>query len=333
VARLRVTDPGGLSDTASVTISVNNTPPTPTIVSPSSLVTWAVGETIQFSGRADDQQDGSLPATGLSWTLVQHHCPVNPNDCHTHTVQTFSGLSSGSFAAPDHEYPSWLELILTATDSGGLTGTTSVRLDPKTVTLSFATVPSGLQLSVGSTTSTSPFTRTVIQGSRNTITAPLQQTVGGTTYNWQSWSDGGARSHDVVPSASGSYTATYVAAPTPADVRVTQSGQLSGSRVTITAVVANGGPGAASAVTMSDVLNSKLAYVSASPSAGTCAYASGSRTVTCALGALASGAQATVTIVTNVTGKGSAANTVTVSSSTSDPNATNNTSAINIKLR
>jgi uncharacterized repeat protein (TIGR01451 family) len=333
VARLRVTDPGGLSDTASVTISVNNTPPTPTIVSPSSLVTWAVGETIQFSGRADDQQDGSLPATGLSWTLVQHHCPVNPNDCHTHTVQTFSGLSSGSFAAPDHEYPSWLELILTATDSGGLTGTTSVRLDPKTVTLSFATVPSGLQLSVGSTTSTSPFTRRVIQGSRNTITAPLQQTVGGTTYNWQSWSDGGARSHDVVPSASGSYTATYVAAPTPADVRVTQSGQLSGSRVTITAVVANGGPGTASAVTLSDALNTKLAYVSASPSAGTCAYASGSRTVTCALGALASGAQATVTIVTNVTGKGSAANTVTVSSSTSDPNATNNTSAINIKLR
>ena len=66
---------------------------------------------------------------------MQHHCPVNPNDCHTHTVQTFSGLSSGSFAAPDHEYPSWLELILTATDSGGLTGTTSVRLDPKTVTL------------------------------------------------------------------------------------------------------------------------------------------------------------------------------------------------------
>ena len=49
-----------------------------------------------------------------------HHCPSN---CHTHAVQTFSGVASGSFAAPDHEYPSWLELRLTATDSLGLSGT------------------------------------------------------------------------------------------------------------------------------------------------------------------------------------------------------------------
>jgi hypothetical protein len=37
-------------------------------------------------------------------------------------VQTFTGVASGSFGAPDHEYPSYLELELTATDSGGLTG-------------------------------------------------------------------------------------------------------------------------------------------------------------------------------------------------------------------
>ena len=134
---------------------------------------------------------------------MQHHCPTNPNDCHTHDVQTIGGVATGSFSAPDHEYPSWLELVLTATDSGGLTGTTSVRLDPKTVALSFATTPTGLDLSVGSTTSTAPFTRTVIQGSRNTITAPAQQTVGGTTYNWQSWSDAGTRSHDIVGARDG----------------------------------------------------------------------------------------------------------------------------------
>ena len=110
--------------------------------------------------------------------------------------------------------------------------------------LSFATTPTGLDLSVGSTTSTAPFTRTVIQNSRNTITAPAQQTVGGTTYNWQSWSDAGARSHDIfAPATATTYTATYVAAQPPADVRVTQAMQLSGSQVTITAVVTNGGPG------------------------------------------------------------------------------------------
>ena len=50
------------------------------------------------------------------------HCPSN---CHPHPVQTFAGVAAGSFAAPDHEYPSYLELRLTATDSGGLTTTTS----------------------------------------------------------------------------------------------------------------------------------------------------------------------------------------------------------------
>ena len=47
------------------------------------------------------------------------HCPSN---CHSHPVQSFAGVAGGSFVAPDHEYPSYLELRLTATDSGGLTG-------------------------------------------------------------------------------------------------------------------------------------------------------------------------------------------------------------------
>jgi uncharacterized repeat protein (TIGR01451 family) len=242
-------------------------------------------------------------------------------------------VSTGFFSAPDHAYPSWLELVLTATDRGGLTGSASVRLDPKTVTLTFATVPSGLDLSVGAVTSTTPFSRTVIQGSRNTITAPLQPTLGGTTYNWQSWSDGGARSHDVFPTTSGSYTATYAAAQTPADVRVTQTAQLSASRVTITAVIANGGPGSASAVSLSDTLNSKLSYVSASSTAGSCAYASGSRTVTCSIGALASGAQGTVTIVADAAGHGNVTNTTSVSSTTPDSNLANNSAIASIKLR
>ena len=65
-------------------------------------------------------------------------------------MQDFAGVASGSFVAPDHEYPSYLELRLTATDSGGLTDTKSVRLDPKTVELSFRSDPAGLQLTVGS---------------------------------------------------------------------------------------------------------------------------------------------------------------------------------------
>ena len=73
------------------------------------------------------------------------HCPDGVN-CHVHTIQSFNGVASGSFSAPDHEYPSWLELRLTATDSQGLAATTSVILQPQTVDLTFQSQPSGLQL-------------------------------------------------------------------------------------------------------------------------------------------------------------------------------------------
>ena len=63
-------------------------------------------------------------------------------------MQDFAGVASGSFSAPDHEYPSYLELRLTATDSSALTGVASVNLDPRTVPLGFETNPAGLSLSV-----------------------------------------------------------------------------------------------------------------------------------------------------------------------------------------
>ena len=44
----------------------------------------------------------------------------NGEDCHTHALQTWAGTATGSFVAPDHEYPSYLELELTATDASGL---------------------------------------------------------------------------------------------------------------------------------------------------------------------------------------------------------------------
>jgi hypothetical protein len=125
-------------------------------------------------------------------------------------VQDFAGVANGSFVAPDHEYPSYLELKLTATDSGGLTDTTNVRLDPETVQLSFVSDPAGLKLTVGSSSGTTPLSRTVIVGSKNSISAPSPQMLGGSNYEFATWSDGGAQSHDIVaPDAAATYTATY----------------------------------------------------------------------------------------------------------------------------
>ncbi|MDP9208880.1 MAG: PQQ-dependent sugar dehydrogenase, partial [Actinomycetota bacterium] len=139
---LRVTDNLGASDTDAVTVTAGNSPPTATISSPASSLRWKVGDTISFSGGATDSQSGTLPASALSWSLVLHHCDTGGN-CHQHPVQTFDDVASGSFSAPDHEFPSYLELTLTATDPGGLSDTETVRLDPQTVDLTFQTSPAG----------------------------------------------------------------------------------------------------------------------------------------------------------------------------------------------
>jgi hypothetical protein len=204
-----VTDSHAASDTASVTVTVGNTPPTATISSPTSSLRWRVGDTISFSGGATDPQDGTVPASGLSWSLVLHHCDLGGN-CHQHPIQTFAGVAGGSFDAPDHEYPSHLELTLTATDSSGLPGTDTVRLDPQTVNLTFQTVPGGLRLEVNRTQASATFSRTAIVGSTNTITAISPQTKGSKTYIFSSWSDGGAQTHTITaPATAATYTARF----------------------------------------------------------------------------------------------------------------------------
>jgi hypothetical protein len=182
--------------------------PTPTISAPASSLTWKVGDTITFSGSATDAEDGPLSAAALTWSLIMRHCPSN---CHTHTIQTFTGISSGSFVAPDHEYPSSLEIKLTARDSSGTEGAKSVIVNPKTVNLTLSSSPSGLGLGLNGTTVTAPVTKTVIVNSQNSLNAPTPQTLGGTTYFFSSWSDGGAASHNTsAPASATTYTATFV---------------------------------------------------------------------------------------------------------------------------
>jgi PKD domain-containing protein/glucose/sorbosone dehydrogenase len=208
---LRVTDDKGATDTASATVTAGNTAPTAAIDSPSPSLTWKVGDTIKFSGHATDAQDGTLPASALSWSLIIHHC-YTPTNCHTHMLGNFTGVAKGSFSAPDHQYPCWLELQLTATDSGGLTSTTSVRLDPKTVVLTFKTLPIGvvLHLVVNEARHRTPFSVRVVIGSANTVSARSPQWFNKARYYFSKWSDGGARSHTVTaPAASTTYTATF----------------------------------------------------------------------------------------------------------------------------
>ena len=119
-------------------------------------------------------------------------------------------VASGSFPAPDHEYPAYLEIRLTATDAGNLTHQTSVSIQPQTVDLSFQTVPAGRQLSFGTFTGTAPFTRTVIVGSANSLSAG-DQMLNGTQFTFSSWSDGKPAVHTITaPATAKTYTATFL---------------------------------------------------------------------------------------------------------------------------
>ena len=205
-AELRVTDAAGATATDAVTITAGNTPPTATITSPSPGLAWSVGDTVTFQGSAVDDQDGTVPGTSLSWSLTLRHCP---SSCHNHPLQSWPDTAGSGFVTPDHEYPSHLELRLTAVDSGGLQDTQVMRLDPATVELTLRSQPVGLELALGGTTATAPFTRRVIKGSTNSISAPSPQTLGGIPRVFTSWSDGGARTHNITVNDDATLTATF----------------------------------------------------------------------------------------------------------------------------
>ncbi len=322
--RLRVTDNHGGFDISEppILIEAGNEAPTATILTPSSSLTWKAGDTIGFSGEATDPQEGPLPASALSWAIILHHCP---SACHEHTLETFDGVSSGSFAAPDHEYPAYLEIRLTATDSGLLTSTTGVNVNPQTTTLNFQSVPSGLLVASGTLTQVTPFAQTVIVNSANTIVALSPQGAYPVLWEFASWSDGGAQSHTVTAGAApATFTASFAVH---ADLSIAMSAApetiCGGLPITYTIDVANAGPSRAVAVTMVDTLPAGAALVSAGGTGWSC---SGSAVVTCTAPVLDLGAAPTITIVANApAGAGSADNSVTVGSTTSDIIGANNT--------
>jgi glucose/arabinose dehydrogenase/PKD repeat protein len=209
-ATVRVTDPDGESATDSVEIQVDNTPPRASITAPGPSFNWGVGEDIVYSGSATDPQQGSLPPSAFRWSVLINHCPGD--SCHQHIIEQPQGVTEGTFTAPDHEYPASLVFRLTVTDAGGLTATDEVKIDPRTVEVTLSAVPEaieGLELGLDGATAPSPFSSLVIEGSRHTVVAPARHTTGGETWFFDSWSNGGAATHDLVASEDLELTASY----------------------------------------------------------------------------------------------------------------------------
>ena len=212
-ARLTVSDGASSTVSSEVTIRVGS-PPTATILTPEDGHLFQAGDLVTYSGSASDPEDGTLPASAFSWTILFRH------DSHVHpSGGPFTNTKTGALQIPasGHDFQGFTryEIVLTVTDSAGLTDSTSVTVSPDKVNLSFNTVPSGLTVEIDGISRQAPFVLDDVKGFQHTINAPAQSN-GGVSYTFDAWSDGGAQSHGiVVPTTNQSYTAAFDAAAAP----------------------------------------------------------------------------------------------------------------------
>jgi len=219
VIAVRVEDDEEFVSVARVTVYPGDKPPVPTITAPPPSFLWGVGEEIKLKAKAVDAEGKEINSPlPYYWLTRMAHCPdpANPTACHTHPLQTFSGIRSPEFVAPQHDYPSYIEVVLRVSDNRDLSGTTSLKLNPRTVNLSLASDPPGIKLLAASTEAASPFSVPAIDGSEILLSAASTAVIGGKTYSFASWSDGGARAHSIhVSPAQSQYTAHYTTPEVP----------------------------------------------------------------------------------------------------------------------
>ncbi len=196
-------------------VRAGNLAPSATITAPTSAYLFNVGDVITLSATASDPEDGTLAASALSWRVLLHH------DAHTHPLLPATTGNNVTFTAPAPEdlaaaITSYLEIILTVTDSGGASTVISQNLMPRKVSLTLSSAPqpqaSGARIRVnGGAALVAGTTVTVWSGWQLPVSVSDQNRgTGGLRFS--SWSDTGARTHNyVVPNVNATLTATFTA--------------------------------------------------------------------------------------------------------------------------
>jgi glucose/arabinose dehydrogenase len=210
--RVRVSNAYGsvLSNVATLSVTTDK-PPTAQILTPVSGTTYFGGMVVNYSGSASDFEDGDLPASAFTWQVDFHH------NSHIHPfIAARTGSKKGSFTIPKRGETSsnvYYILTLKVIDSAGLTKTIVRNILPQKAKMTFVTQPAGLKISLdGQDPRLTPFTVTGVVGIIRSISTPTPQTLNGSSYVFQAWSDGGARSHEIsTPAVNTTYTARFTA--------------------------------------------------------------------------------------------------------------------------
>ena len=209
--RVVVTNAFGTDTSAAATLTVTaDTPPVLSMtLTSSSGSTYRGGDTITFSGQADDAEDGILQPESLTWKIDFHH------NVHTHPViESLTGTSSGQFVVPtmDETDPDvWFRVYLTAVDSIGLESTTFLEIFPELSEFSVEATVDDLDLLLDSNTVPNPTTKTGVEGVVRSIDLPESTPVDeGTAYFYQ-WIDGSEQAQRQIstPTDDTAYIALY----------------------------------------------------------------------------------------------------------------------------
>jgi glucose/arabinose dehydrogenase len=194
VAELTVTDAAGAQGVDTMSIDPGNFAPVPTMTVPAVAATFAVGDTIVLTGSATDIEDGALADSSLTWEVRQHHA------AHWHPLMDPTPGNNIPIVAPEPENllsstNSYIEVLLTATDSGGAQTTISRDVMPRKVDVILDTVPSGLTLVIDDSPVPTPATVVSWENHDLRVNAPDQADSSSDNWVWTSWSDTGSQSH------------------------------------------------------------------------------------------------------------------------------------------
>ncbi len=184
------------------------TAPSAVISTPGAGSLYAGGDTISFSGRASDYEDGPLVSSAFSWAGEFHHDGViDP------VFGPLNGATNGAFIIATNgptTTNAFYRIRLVVTDTNGAQQMASIDLLPRIRMLDFATVPSGLQLMLDGQSLATPVSVGAVEGLNRQLVAPSPQFFEGSNYTFVVWSDGGAAAHSIrVPVSNSTYTASY----------------------------------------------------------------------------------------------------------------------------
>jgi glucose/arabinose dehydrogenase len=216
---VKVSNSSGSVTSTDATLTVtSNQPPVPVISLPATGTKFVAGQPINFAGSASDPEDGTLTTDKLTFSISYFTGGLErPNTPEAHIDHgTFTPATITPYLLTQVFY----RIYLTATDSGGLSTTTFVDVQPTLTQISVGTnIPGVTGLTLDGVPITTPYTVDAVAGLDRPVSAPASVDVNGVTYDFVSWSDAGDLAHTIsTPIAPTTFTANYqphVATPTP----------------------------------------------------------------------------------------------------------------------